>query len=43
MVEQWNNDGETVQQRWWNSGAVMVEQWNSEMEHWNRDGGRVEQ
>ena len=38
MVEQWNNDGGTdiVEQRWWNSGTVMEEQWN-------RYGGTVEQ
>ena len=35
MVEQWNNDGGTVEQRWWNSRTMMVEQWN-------RDGGIVE-
>ena len=46
MVEQWNNDGGTKEQRWWNSGTMMVEQRNrgTEMvEQWNRDGGRVEQ
>ena len=32
-VKQWNMDGETV---WWNSGTVLVEQWNSV-------GGTVEQ
>ena len=26
MVGQWNNDGGTVEQRWWKSGTVMVEQ-----------------
>ena len=36
MVEQWNNDGGTVEQRWWNSGVEMVDQWNN-------DGGTVEQ
>ena len=35
MVEQWNNDGEIVEQWWWNSGTVIVEQWNS-------DSGTVE-
>ena len=29
MVEQWNSDGETVEQCWWNSATVIVEQWNS--------------
>ena len=34
MLEQWNRDGGTVQQRWWNSGPAdggTVEQswWNS--------------
>ena len=36
MVEQWNSNGGTMKQRWWNSGTVKGEQWN-------RDGGRVEQ
>ena len=36
MVEQWNKDGRTVEQGWWNSGTDMVEQWNN-------DGGTVEQ
>ena len=36
MVEQWNNDGGTVEQIWWKSGTEMVDQWNS-------DGGTVEQ
>ena len=36
MVEQWKNDGETVEQRWWNCITMMVEQWNG-------DGGTVEQ
>ena len=35
MVDQWNNDGGTVEQTWWNSGTMMVEQWNN-------DGGTVE-
>ena len=35
MVEQWNNNGGTVEQRWENSGTEMGEQWN-------RDGGTVE-
>ena len=30
MVEQWNNDGGTVEQIWWNSETDMVDQWNSE-------------
>ena len=36
MVEQWNNDGGTVEQRWGNSGTMMVE-------HRNSYGGTVEQ
>ena len=36
MVEQWNNDGGTEEQRSWNSGTEMVDQWNN-------DGGTVEQ
>ena len=43
MVEQWNRDGGTVEQRWWNSGlsdaeAVKQSWWNSGteiVEHWN--------
>ena len=43
-----------MEQRWWTSGTVMVEQWNSEtvimeqmnscvvVEQWKRDGGTVE-
>ena len=26
MVEQWNNDGGTQEQRWWNSGMEMEDQ-----------------
>ena len=45
MVEQWNSNGATVG---WNSGTVMVEQWNSDagtvmVEQWNSNGGTVEQ
>ena len=36
MVEQWSNDGGTVEQIEWNSGTDKVEQWN-------RDGAPVEQ
>ena len=36
MVEQWNNDGGTEEQRWWNTGTEMVEEWNN-------DGGTEEQ
>ena len=36
MVEQWNNDGGTVEKIWWNSGTEMVDQWNN-------DGGTEEQ
>ena len=35
MTEEWNNDGGTVEQRYWNSGTEMVKQTN-------RDGGTVE-
>ena len=35
MVEQWNNEGGTVQQLWWHSGTEMVEQWDI-------DGGTME-
>ena len=35
MVQQWNNDGETVEQIRRNSGTKMVEQWNN-------DGGTLE-
>ena len=42
-MEQWKSDGETV---WWNSGTVLVEQWNSvggtvEQCRWNSEGGTV--
>ena len=36
MVQQWNNDGGTEEQLWWNSGTDMVEQLNN-------DGETVEQ
>ena len=36
MVEQWNSDGGTVEQCWWNRETVIVEQWNSD-----GDGGTV--
>ena len=36
VVEQWNNDGGTVEQIWWTGGTVIVGQWNG-------DGGTVEQ
>ena len=42
MVEQWNSDGGTEEQLWWNSGTDIVEQWKSMVEHWSRDGGAVE-
>ena len=32
MVERWNDDGGTVEQRWWNSVTMMVEQWNGDGE-----------
>ena len=45
MVEQWSSDGGTVEQCWWNSETVIVEQWNSVVnsvvEQWNSDGGTV--
>ena len=43
MVEQWNRDGATVEQRWWNSATVIMEQRDNEVEQWNSYGGRVEQ
>ena len=43
MVEQCNNDTGTVEQRWWNSGTMMVEQWTMTVEQWKSDGGKVEQ
>ena len=43
IVEQGNSYGETGEQRWWNSGTMMVEQWNSYGKEWKRDGGTVEQ
>ena len=36
MMEQWNNDGGTVEEIWWNSAIVIVVQRNSY-------GGTVEQ
>ena len=36
MVEQWNNDGGTVEEMWLFRGTVIAEQWN-------RYGGTVEQ
>ena len=36
MVQQWNNDGGTEEQLWWNSGTMIVEQWK-------RYGGTVQQ
>ena len=41
MLELWNSDGGTA---WWNSGTVMVKQWNSVtviVEQWKSDGGAV--
>ena len=29
MVEQWNSDGRTVEQIWWNRATVIMEQKNS--------------
>ena len=42
MVEEWNRDGGTVEQRWWKSGTsdcgtlehlIYLEQWNSRLCH----------
>ena len=30
-----------MEQCWWNSEIVIVEQWNSVVEEWNSDGGTV--
>ena len=46
MVEQWNNDGETVEKRWLNNGTMRVEQWNRYsgiVEQWNSGKEMVEQ
>ena len=43
MVEQWNRYSGTVEQLWWNSGTVMVEQWKMMVEQRNSYGGTVEQ
>ena len=43
IVEQRNSYGGTGEQRWRNSGIMMVEQWNSYGKEWKRDGGTVEQ
>ena len=47
-MEQWNNDGGTEEQTWWNSGTVMMDQWTNDRETveqlwWNKDGGKGEQ
>ena len=47
-MEQYNSDCGTLEQRWCNSGTMIVEQilWNSGtemMEKWNNGGGTVEQ
>ena len=36
MVKHCNNDGGTVEQRWWNSGTIMLQQKNN-------DGGTAQQ
>ena len=52
-VQQWNNQGGRVKQRWWNSRTSNgggVEQWKRDdeiaeplkVDHWNREGGKVE-
>ena len=45
MVEHWNSDGGTVEQCWWNSETVIVEQWNSDREtvSWNSGTVMMEQ
>ena len=46
MVDQWNNDGGTEEQIWWNTATVIMEQWNSGtvmVEQWNVDSGTDEQ
>ena len=40
MVKLLKRHGETVEQRQWNSGTMMVEQWNNEK--MNSDGGTRE-
>ena len=40
MVEQWNNNGGTLTQRWGNSGTCDVETVTEEQ--WNKAGGKVE-
>ena len=45
MVDQRNSDSGTVEQIWWSTRAMMVEQWNSRrmmVKQWNRGGGTVE-
>ena len=44
-MDYWNNNGGPVEQIWWKSGTMMVEQWNryrGNVEQWNRDGRPVE-
>ena len=41
MVEQWNRDGGTVEQSWWNSGLSDAEA-TIVVEQWNRDRGTLE-
>ena len=46
IMEQRNSYGGTVEERWWNSGTMMVEQRNRDgatVEQWNNDGGTEEQ
>ena len=43
MVEQWNRDGGTVEQRWWNSETEIVEQWDNDGGQWRRDAGTVKE
>ena len=43
MVEQWNRDGGSVEQRWWNRETVIVEQWNRYGGTVENDGGTEEQ
>ena len=40
-MEQWNIDGGTVEQSWWNSETVIVGQWNSDGGTGNSNCGTV--
>ena len=43
ILEQCNSDGGAVEEFWWNSRTVMVEQWNNDVRTINRGRGTVEQ